>query len=83
MIESELYQYSEKLSCRKLIWLVFNKIDTIGEEEAVERAKDIAEQIGWEGDYLISAATGQNVQAHHCDIMDFISQPHACCGGRK
>ncbi len=72
VIESELYQYSEKLA-EKPIWLVFNKIDTIGEEEAAERAKDIAEQIGWEGDYyLISAATGQNVQALTRDIMDFI-----------
>ena len=72
VIESELYQYSEKLS-EKPTWLVFNKIDTIGEEEAQARAKEIAEQIGWEGDYyLISAATGQNVQQLTRDIMDFI-----------
>ena len=52
---------------------MFNKIDTIGEEEAQARAQEIAEQIGWEGDYyLISAATGQNVQNLTRDIMDFI-----------
>ena len=72
VIESELYQYSEKLA-EKPQWLVFNKIDTIGEEEAQARAAEIVEQIGWEGDYyLISAATGQNVQDLTRDIMDFI-----------
>lgn len=72
VIESELYQYSEKLA-EKPQWLVFNKIDTIGEEEAAQRAADIAAQIGWEGDYyLISAATGQNVSDLTRDIMDFI-----------
>ncbi len=60
-IESELFQYSEKLS-EKPRWLVFNKIDTMSDEEVEERAREIAEQLGWEEDYyFISAATGKNV----------------------
>ncbi len=43
-------------------WLVFNKIDTLSDEEAPWRAAGIVECIGWDGDYyLISAATGRNV----------------------
>ena len=72
IIESELFQYSEKLS-EKPRWLVFNKIDTMSDEEAEERAREITEQLGWEEDYyLISAATGKNVPPLCRDIMDFI-----------
>ncbi|MDG6881613.1 GTP-binding protein Obg [Phocoenobacter uteri] len=72
IIESELYQYSEKLA-DKPQWLVFNKCDVIGEEEAQQRAKEIVEKLGWEGDYyIISAATGHNVSALTNNIMDFI-----------
>ena len=72
IIESELFQYSEKLS-EKPRWLVFNKIDTMSDEEAEERVREITEQLGWEEDYyLISAATGKNVPPLCRDIMDFI-----------
>ena len=72
IIESELFQYSESLA-EKPRWLVFNKIDTMSDEEAHERAEAIAEQLGWEEDYyLISAATGKNVPQLCRDIMDFL-----------
>ncbi|WP_044470316.1 Obg family GTPase CgtA [Mannheimia massilioguelmaensis] len=72
IIESELFQYSEKLA-DKPRWLVFNKIDTMSDEEAEKRAKDIAERLGLEEEYyLISAATGKNISALTRDIMDFI-----------
>lgn len=72
IIESELYQYSEKLA-DKPRWLVFNKIDTMSEEEAQELAKDITDRLGWEEDYyFISAATGKNVSPLCLDIMDFL-----------
>ena len=68
IIENELAQYSEKLA-EKPRWLVFNKIDTMSDEEA----QDIAERLGLEEDYyLISAVTGKNVQPLTRDIMDFI-----------
>lgn len=74
IIESELFKYSEKLR-KKPTWLVFNKIDTMSEEEArQERAKEIVERLGRGRDYyLISAATGQNVPTLTRDIMDFIT----------
>lgn len=72
IIESELFQYSEKLS-KKPRWLVFNKIDIMSDEEARARAEDIVERLGWDEDYyLISAATGKNVPPLCRDIMDFI-----------
>ena len=72
IIENELAQYSEKLA-EKPRWLVFNKIDTMSDEEAQERAQDIAARLGLEeGYYLISAVTGKNVQPLTRDIMDFI-----------
>lgn len=72
IIETELFQYSEKLA-DKPRWLVFNKIDTLSDEEAQQRAADIVERIGWDGDYyLISAATGRNVLDLVREVMDFI-----------
>ncbi|OBX05738.1 GTPase CgtA [Gallibacterium genomosp. 3] len=72
IIETELFQYSEKLA-DKPRWLVFNKIDTMDDAEAQQRAADIVERIGWEEDYyLISAATGRNVPDLVRDVMDFI-----------
>ena len=72
IIEGELQQYSEKLA-EKPQWLVFNKIDTLSDEEAHERAQEITERLGWEGGYhLISAATGKNVRELCREIMDFI-----------
>lgn len=72
IIETELFQYSEKLA-DKPCWLVFNKIDTLSDEEAQQRAADIVERIGWDGDYyLISAATGCNVPDLVREVMDFI-----------
>jgi len=58
IIESELFQYSESLA-DKPRWLVFNKIDTMSDEEVHARAEEIAGRLGWEEDYyLISAAAG-------------------------
>ncbi|TDQ59741.1 GTP-binding protein [Mesocricetibacter intestinalis] len=72
VIETELFQYSERLA-DKPRWLVFNKIDTLDEEEAGRRAEEITERLGWEEDYyLISAASGQNILPLTRDIMDFI-----------
>ncbi|UAX43087.1 Obg family GTPase CgtA [Pasteurella canis] len=72
IIESELFQYSEALA-DKPRWLVFNKIDTMSDEDAHARAKAITTRLGWEDDYyLISAVTGKNVQPLCREIMDFI-----------
>ncbi|SEQ07327.1 GTP-binding protein [Rosenbergiella nectarea] len=76
IILGELEKYSDKLY-QKPRWLVFNKVDLLDPEEAAERAKQIADDLGWEGDYyLISAASQQGVKDLCWDVMKFInSQP--------
>lgn len=76
IILNELAQYSEKLA-GKPRWLVFNKIDLLGDEAAAERAQEIVTALGWEGDYyLISATNREGVKELCWDIMKFInSQP--------
>ncbi|WP_040976634.1 Obg family GTPase CgtA [Necropsobacter massiliensis] len=72
IIETELFRYSETLA-DKPRWLVFNKIDTLSDEEAQQRAAEIVQRLAWEEDYyLISAVTGEQVQSLCRDIMDFI-----------
>lgn len=73
IIESELFQYSESLA-DKPRWLVFNKMDTLFEDEFTERVQEICERLGVEPNetYAISAATGENVPALCRDIMDFL-----------
>lgn len=76
IILGELEKYSDKLY-QKPRWLVFNKVDLLDPQEAAERAKQIADDLGWEGDYyLISAASQQGVKDLCWDVMKFInSQP--------
>lgn len=76
IIINELQQYSANLT-HKPRWLVFNKVDLIDEAEAAERAKAIAEALGWEEKYyMISAANRSGVNALCWDVMNFIhSQP--------
>ncbi|MBT0724629.1 Obg family GTPase CgtA [Rosenbergiella sp. S61] len=76
IILGELEKYSDKLY-QKPRWLVFNKVDLLDPEEAAERAKQIADDLGWEGEYyLISAASQQGVKDLCWDVMKFInSQP--------
>jgi GTPase len=78
IIINELRQYSENLA-EKPRWLVFNKIDLVGPEEAESRAKAIVETLGWEDKYyMISAANRENVNALCWDVMSFLnSQPKA------
>ncbi|MFA3759388.1 Obg family GTPase CgtA [Yersinia sp. 2544 StPb PI] len=78
VIVNELQQYSENLA-EKPRWLVFNKIDLIGTEEAEVRAKAIVEALGWEDKYyMISAANRDNVNALCWDVMKFLNtQPKA------
>lgn len=78
VIVNELQQYSASLA-EKPRWLVFNKVDLIEKEDAEQRAKAIAEALGWEGKYyLISAANRSGVNALCWDVMNFLeTQPKA------
>ncbi len=78
VIEGELAQYSEKLA-NKPRWLVFNKLDTLTDEEARERIQNVLTRLGIAEDgegaekvFRISAVTGENVPALCREIMDFI-----------
>ncbi len=74
VIIQELHQYSEELA-KKPRWLVFNKIDVIGQEEAELKAKQIAEQLGWEDNYyLISAVNHEGVKSLCWDLMTYINE---------
>ena len=71
IIESELFQYSEKLA-DKPRWLVFNKIDTMTEEEAHERAQEITDVLV--GKKAITLFLPQPVKmCHHFVVILWIS----------
>eukprot|EP01083_Nonionella_stella_P246310 855313_1 len=72
IIISELEKYSQDLATKPR-WLVFNKIDLLDKVEAEEKAKAIAEALGWEDKYyLISVASGLGVKDLCWDVMTFI-----------
>ncbi|GLR72546.1 Obg family GTPase CgtA [Agaribacter marinus] len=71
-IMNELDQYSPKLASKPR-WLVFNKVDLLLEEEADDLCSDIAEKLGWEGDYYQMSAFHKIGSREICqDLMEFI-----------
>lgn len=74
VIIQELEQYSEKLA-KKPRWLVFNKIDVLGEEESAKRAKAVVDALGWTDQYyMISAVNREGVKPLCWDLMTFINE---------
>lgn len=77
VIEEELRNYSEKLY-EKPRWLVFNKIDTMSEEDAQRKIDEIIAELGGVDKYYkISAISGQNVNELCFDAMDYIDEIQA------
>jgi GTP-binding protein len=71
-IVNELETYNPKLAAKPR-WLVFNKVDLMLEEEADQLCSDIAEQMGWDGEYYqISAFNKMGVMEICQDLMDYI-----------
>ncbi|MEL7478385.1 MAG: Obg family GTPase CgtA [Pseudomonadota bacterium] len=70
-IINELHQYSPKLA-DKPRWLVLNKIDLLPEGEVEEICERIAEELGAEVVYRISAANKKNTQPLCYDIMTLL-----------
>jgi GTP-binding protein len=71
-IVNELETYNPKLASKPR-WLVFNKVDLMLEEEADQLCSDIAEQMGWDGEYYqISAFNKMGVMEICQDLMDYI-----------
>jgi GTP-binding protein len=67
----ELEQYSPKLASKPR-WLVFNKIDLLLEDEAQTLCQEIADALGVETFYQISAFQKMHVDELCRDIMTFI-----------
>lgn len=73
-IFQELAQYSEKLA-QKPCWLVFNKVDVLGEDAATEVAKRVVAELGWANKYyLISALNREGVKTLCWDLMSYINE---------
>jgi len=71
-IISELKQFSASLA-RKPRWLVINKRDLLPDEEAEQRAADIARRLRYRGPrFLISAATGRGTRELADAVMQFL-----------
>lgn len=77
VIEDELRCYSEDLYAKPR-WLVFNKCDTLDEEEITEIIENTLKELGRDDKYfIISAAVGTNVKELCFEVMDLIDEVHA------
>ncbi len=75
IIFNELKSYSNNLYTKPL-WLVFNKIDLLSENEARSRAKTIVSSLNWTLKYyLISALNYININDLCEDIKLFLNNP--------
>jgi len=71
-IVAELENFSADLAQRPR-WLVFNKIDLLGPEEAEQRIAEVIRALGWEGPaYRISALSKQGTEGLCADVMAYL-----------
>jgi GTP-binding protein len=69
-ILAELQKYNEKVAA-KPIWLVFNKIDLLLEDEVKEVADEVIEALEWDGPiHYISASSKMNTHQLCLDILN-------------
>jgi GTP-binding protein len=61
-VTSELEKYAEDLADKER-WLVFNKMDLVGEEKAIEIGQDVVARLDWKGPvFYISGVSGQGTE---------------------
>jgi GTP-binding protein len=61
-LEVELEKYDAELATKPR-WLVFTKADLLPAEEAEQRAREVMQELGWDGEWaLISSAVGQGTR---------------------
>lgn len=71
-IVGELEAFDAALAAEER-WLVFNKVDTLAEDEREARCNDIAAALDWRGSvFRISAATGEGTRALCTRIMSHL-----------
>ena len=76
-ISAELRKFSRPLSLKPR-WLVINKRDLLPDEEAEERAAQIARRLRWRGPrFLISAATGRGTRELAQALMSWLEEAAA------
>lgn len=74
MVAEELHQFDEDLG-NKPRWLVFNKIDLVGTEEAKKIGEHICTQLKWQGKvFYISGATREGLSELTYAVMDELEQ---------
>lgn len=74
MVSEELYQFDAQLG-NKPRWLVFNKIDLIGVDEAKKIGEHICRELNWQGKvFYISGATRTGLSELTYAIMDALEQ---------
>jgi GTPase len=82
-IIAELKRFSAELAAKPR-WLVLNKRDLLLDEEAEQRAREIARRLRFRGQYwLISAATGRGTRELSEAVMRFLEPREASKGERR
>jgi GTP-binding protein len=76
-IVAELKKFSKELAAKPR-WLVLNKRDLLPDEDAEQRAADIARRLRYRGPrFVISAATGRGTRELAEALMQFLEQEQA------
>jgi len=71
-IEDELAQYDPEMM-EKPRWLVFNKMDTVPEDEVADRIKKIVKKLKWKAPvFMVSAIKKQNTHALCQALMQYL-----------
>ena len=82
-IETELENYGEGLK-EKPRWLVFNKADIVGMDEAEQRAQTTVNEAGWRGPwFVVSAAAAQGLEILKQKTMSHIEEMNEDAGFGK
>ena len=73
-IFAELARFSPTLALREC-WLVFNKADTLTEQDAAQRANDILTELDWQGkSATISALAGNGTESLCAELLNYLEQ---------
>lgn len=74
VIENEVARYSEGIAGKDR-WLVFTKMDLLGHDEAMERAGEIASELGYERRwFVISSVSSEGTKELTHAIMDYLEE---------
>lgn len=75
-IEQELARYSQGIASKPR-WLVFTKLDLLGPDDAEARVREIAEALGADNYFKISAVTREGTEALMQAIAEYLEEHEA------